>query len=129
MARSLSSPREQLKLNQRVMLWLYPRLRELPLHAWEVALRRARDTDFLTGEWIGIVGGVGLVAWLLGAVDVTTPMASRFFAHVLQFVLALPLLSVVVGPFYVRRTRRGLDRELTSRAPGTGAPPHDRSES
>ena len=107
------------------MLWLYPRLRELPPEAWASMLNKARDTNFETAEWIGVIGGVAFVAWLLGVEPSVLAIQSRFIVHLLQFVLALPLLAAVVGPIYVRRTRRGLDRELARRAayPGSAEAP------
>lgn len=108
------------------MLWLYPRLRELPPEAWKSVLGKARNTDFETAEWIGVIGGVAFVAWLLGVEPSALAIHSRFVVHLLQFVLAFPLLAAVIGPIYVRRTRRGLDRELARRAahPGSAeAPP------
>jgi hypothetical protein len=98
---------------RRALLWLYPRLGELPPESWDSALIRARDTEFDMAEWVGILGGVCLVAWLLGLATPSSEMAGRFLDHLLQFVLALPLLAVVVGPFYLRRTRRGLEREVS----------------
>jgi len=116
MAGSISS-REQSsrKIMQFAMLWLYPRLREQPPEAWEPLISKARDTDFEIGEWIGIVGGMALVAWLLNTEMSSLSISSRFVAHLLQFLLALPLLVAVVGPIYLRRTRRGLDLELARR--------------
>lgn len=102
------------------MMWLYPRLRELPPEAWESMLSKARHTEFETAEWIGVIGGVAFVAWLLGARPFVPELQPRLVAHLLQFVLALPLLAAVVGPIYLRRTRRGLDRELARRAAYTG---------
>ena len=94
------------------MMWLYPRLRELPPEAWESTLAKARDTDFDTAEWVGVIGGVAFVAWLLGVEPSVSTMQPPFIVHLLRFVVALPLLAAVVGPIYLRRTRRGLDREL-----------------
>ena len=126
-----SPPHEQpSKFTHLVMIWLYPRLRELPPAKWESMLRKARDTNFETGEWIGVIGGIALVAWI---VDVEAPvfsMQAAFVSYLLQFVLALPLLAVVVGPIYLRRTRRGLDRELArkSASPGNVKSSCDRNE-
>ena len=101
-------------------MWLYPRLRELPPEAWESMLTKARDTDFDTAEWIGVIGGVAFVAWLLGVEPSVITTQPPFIVHLLRFVLALPMLAAVVGPIYLRRTRRGLDRELARRNAYTG---------
>ena len=95
-----------------VMLWLYPRLREVRPEAWESTLSSARDADLETAEWVGIIGGIALVAWLLGSEHFAFVPLAPFILHLLRFVLALPLLALVVGPIYLRRNRRGLDRVL-----------------
>jgi len=94
------------------MMWLYPRLREIPPEAWKPMLTKARATDFDTVEWAGFVAGVAFVAWLLDVEPSVLAVQSPFLVYLLQFVLAFPLLVAVVGPIYLRRTRRGLDREL-----------------
>ncbi len=75
-------------------------------------LAKARATDFDTVEWIGVVGGVALVAWLLDIETSALATQSPLIVYLFQFVLAFPLLAAIVGPIYLRRTRRGLDREL-----------------
>ena len=52
MAGSIAPQRHILKINRIAMMWLYPRLRELPPEAWESMLGKARDTDFVMAEWI-----------------------------------------------------------------------------
>ena len=39
-------------------------------------------------------------------------LADRFGAAIANFIVAIPLLLVLAGPFYVRRTRRGLRAQL-----------------
>lgn len=113
MADSVSSQQAPSKHARRVLLWLYPRLRELPPEAWDNMLGKARDTEFDVAEWVGIVGAMCLVAWFLD--KPAFAIEPRLVAHIVQFSLALPLLAVVVGPLYLRRNRRGLDRELANR--------------
>jgi hypothetical protein len=93
----------------RLRLLAYPQLRKISVADQEEALRIARRTELDLLERIGILGGlVGTTAVLqaLGADWNSAP--ARFLA---QFALALPLLLCVVGPFLLRRTRRGLDIE------------------
>ena len=120
MAGSVAPHGHTLKIDRMAMIWLYPRLRELPPETWQATLGQARDTDFDTAEWVGVIGGVAFVAWLLGVEP--SPLATQppFIGHLLQFVFALPLLAAVVGPLYLRRTRRGLDRALARRETCTG---------
>jgi cation transport ATPase len=116
MIENISSQRQPSRLAQLTTIWLYPRLREVPPATWESMLGKARDTDFEMREWIGVIGGLALVAWLVEAkVSVFTTQAG-FIAHLLQFVLALPVMAVLIGPIYLRKTRRGLDRELAKSA-------------
>lgn len=104
-----------MKIARIVMVWLYPRLRELPPEAWQSMLAKARAADFDTVEWVGVATGVAFVAWLLDVEPAALSVQSQFINYLLQFVLALPLLAAVVGPIYLRRTRRGLDQELARR--------------
>ena len=47
-------------------------------------------------------------------------LADRFGAAISNFIVAIPLLLVLGGPFYVRRTRRGLKALLPSQTNRTG---------
>ena len=104
------------KIGRLLRLLAYPQLRELPPDQWDGVLNRARNTEFDAIEWAGIVAGVAFAAFALrsGAGE----PESLFTLYLGQFVLALPLLSVLVGPFFLRRTRRGLDLELAQRNGG-----------
>lgn len=121
MAGNIPPNKHTSKIDRMATMWLYPRLRELPPEAWESMLAKARETPFMTAEWVGIIGGVSLVTLLLGVEPSVSTVQPPVIVHLLRFVLALPLLAAVVGPLYVRRTRRGLDRELALRAGYTGA--------
>jgi hypothetical protein len=109
-------------IERTAMLWLYPRLKELPPGLWVPTLGKARSADFETTEWVGIVGGVALVAWMLGIEIPALAAQSTAVLYVARFGLALPLLAIIVGPIYLRRTRRGLDRELALRKSRFGDP-------
>lgn len=102
-------------IDRTAMLWLYPRLKELPPGLWRPTLGKARCADFETMEWAGIVGGVALVAWMLGFEIPALAAQPKGVLYLARFGLALPLLTIIVGPIYLRRTRRGLDRELAHR--------------
>lgn len=104
------------RIGRLLRLIAYPRLRDLPPDQWEGILNRARNTEFDAIEWAGIVAGVAFAAFALrsGAGE----PESLFTRYLGQFVLALPLLVVLVGPFFLRRTRRGLDLELARRNGG-----------
>ena len=99
-----------------VMLFLaYPALRQLPCQEWDDVLAQARETNFDAMEWLGIAAGVAFATYLLRfdadqAAALTLP--ARYF---IQFLGAVPLLLLTTGPFYLRRTRRGLDQEIRRR--------------
>jgi hypothetical protein len=102
-------------LKKTTRLIAYPALRKLPQMEWDDALARARELGFDTMEWMGIIAGIVFATYLLRfdadqAAALTLPV--RYF---IQFLCAVPLLALVVGPFYLRRTRRGLDQELERR--------------
>lgn len=98
-------------LKRNALTWALPQLVHLPPGDWDEALREARQTNFDAVERIGVVAGVALSTWLLrsDAADFALPI--RFVA---QFVAAVPLLILVVGPFYLRCLRRGLDHVIAS---------------
>lgn len=99
-------------LKRSLLLLAYPGLRKLPEAQWSKALQRARNGDFDFVEWIALLAGVGVATYVLrfdsefGAI--LTPIEKYLF----QLVAALPLLLLLIGPFYLRRTRRNLDLEI-----------------
>jgi hypothetical protein len=99
---------------RRCRLFVYPRLREVPVTARDETLRAARRTALDLLERIGVLAGLACTAAIVQGVgaDWSSPPA-RFTA---QFAAALPLLCVLAGPFLLRRTRRGLDVALLQRS-------------
>lgn len=90
-----------------------PGLRAWPVRDWPLVLARLQEAEFDRFERIGIVAGVVLVSWLLrpAATDeLTVP-----FTFLTQLLFALPLLFFIVGPFFLRRTRRALDEAVRAR--------------
>lgn len=92
-----------------------PRLAELPPAERDDAAARARDIDFDNWERVGIVAGVTVAAYLLRFDPPAAGGIALLLRYVLQFLAALPLLALLVGPFYLRRTRRGLDQIIARR--------------
>ncbi|MBL8287570.1 MAG: hypothetical protein JNL85_06290 [Rubrivivax sp.] len=103
-------------------LWtaLLPELRRFPLLEQEGALRDARATALQTLELLGMAAGLVAVTALTSYGLAGSSMAARFGAATANFVVALPLLVLVLGPFHLRRLRRGL-RELLQRRSAAGA--------
>ena len=97
------------------LLVVYPALRQLPHPEWGKALQLARETNLDTIEWTGVLAGITCVTYLLRfdadqAAALTLPAQ-----YLIQFLGAAPLLALALGPFYLRRTRRGLDQEIERR--------------
>ena len=98
-------------------LWpvLLPELREFPDSEREAALQAARATSLDALELVGMATGLVVVtAATRHAVAALAP-APGFAATVANFLVALPLLAALLGPFHVRRLRRGLREQLERR--------------
>ena len=93
-------------LRRQTLAWALPHIVQLPPGEWDEALRQARQTDFDLVERIGVVAGVALTTWLLRSDAGEVALPIRFVA---QFAAAVPLLILMVGPFYLRCLRRGVD--------------------
>src|SRR5512143_3423432 len=94
---------------------LYPQLNAFAAEERAGALRAARETSFDVIELIGIAAGLVVVTALTRYRLEAGSVAEGFLAAIGNFAIALPLLVLFVGPFFVRRARRGLDRELAKR--------------
>ena len=92
-----------------VLAWALPHIVQLPPAEWNDALKQARETNFDLIERLGVVAGVALSTWLLRSDAAEFALPIRFVA---QFIAAVPLLTLVVGPFYLRCLRRGLDQVI-----------------
>jgi len=117
MPRAYAHDKHYGRFAQGVLALLYPRLRELPSEQWREVLPRAREEAFDTLETVGIALGMALVAWILSqpeAARTARPLPLLYIAH---FVAAIPLLAAIVGPILLRRTRRGIEREIRRQRP------------
>ena len=104
-----------------IQSWLLPRIIELPPREWDSAVMQARNVDFDLIETVWLFGGVAFVTYLLAfdpeqATTVSVPIRS-----LVQFVAAIPLLLIIVGPAYLRRARRGLDSVIATYRSGQRA--------
>lgn len=94
---------------------LYPQLRSFAAGERRCALREARDTPFDVIELVGMAFGlVTTVSLTCYGLEQWGPL-ERLAVAVANFAVAVPLLTLLIGPFLVRRTRRGLDQELARR--------------
>jgi hypothetical protein len=98
-------------------LWpaLLPELRRFAPGERDEALRSARRTSLDTFELIGMALGLVAVTALSKYAVPDSSMATRFVMALLNFVVAMPLLVAALGPFHIRRLRRGLRAQLDER--------------
>lgn len=95
-------------------LWptLLPELRQFPEAQREAALRLAGETSLDVLELVGMALGLVVVT---AATKYTLPdesVTTRVLMALLNLAVAAPLLVVVLGPFHLRRLRRGLRAQL-----------------
>lgn len=104
---------------------LYPQLRSFPEDDRQRALRAAKSTPFDVIELLGIALGLVLVTALTRYQAGELNALLRLTAILLNFAVAVPLLVLCVGPFLVRRVRRGLECELAKRRGADRTPVKD----
>lgn len=95
--------------------WALPRLSELPASTWDDAIHKAQSIDFDAIERGAMVAGVVFVAYALRIEGGTVPAISLPIIYLMQLMESVPLLILLVGPVYLRRARRGLDRVIADR--------------
>lgn len=101
---------------RQIEMLLYPELKSIAPHHQKHALKQAKEEPFELLEWAGTLVGIVI------AVGVTRYSAAGFGVHerlvaaLANFAIAVPLITILVGPFLVRRTRRGLQRYLDGRS-------------
>lgn len=103
----LISRRESIR---NVLLFLCPKLYLWPVTKWPEVISRAWQITFDWRERLGMLLGLVWVTWLL------RPWASLqgqslFLLYGARAVIAVLLLLVCIGPFFLRKMGRGLDRE------------------
>lgn len=91
---------------------LYPELRQFEPGRQAGALKAAAASGFDAIETIGLALALAATLLLTRYSGATMGLADRFGAAIANFIVAIPLLLVLAGPFYVRRTRRGLRAQL-----------------
>lgn len=100
----------------RFWLVLLPELRSFAPAERAQALRAARDTAFDAFELICAAGAVVAVTALTRYVLPAGSMAAQFAAVLSNFVVAVPLLAIILAPVYLRKLRRGLRDQLQRRS-------------
>ncbi|MFN4326367.1 MAG: hypothetical protein ACK4FP_10810 [Azonexus sp.] len=121
-------PRPSLILRSPYLQWLlvqiFPRLRAWPVGKWPAVMEKVRCADFDRIERIGIVAAVVLTTWLLRPASGSNSPAAIVFLT--QLPVALPLLFLMAGPFFLRRIRRVIDSEARSGREGRSDDPDER---
>ncbi|HEX9275369.1 MAG TPA: hypothetical protein VGA51_03090 [Casimicrobiaceae bacterium] len=88
--------------------WLYPELRKFDPADRERALKKAKGAKLDWTEIMGMTLAVALTVFLTRYSATGFGLLERVGAALANLVVAIPLLLVLAGPFYVRRVRRGL---------------------
>lgn len=102
---------------KRLWLALLPELRQFPSSERPAALQRAREAALDVVELAGMAVGLVVVTALTKYSVPEPSMASRFVLALINLAVAMPLLVAVLGPFHLRRVRRGLRHQLQQRGP------------
>ena len=95
-------------------LWsaLLPELRQFQEVQREQALQRARGTSLDVIELVGMAVGLVVVTALTKYIVPNTLTASRIALSLISIAVAMPLMVAALGPFHLRRLRRGLRTQL-----------------
>ena len=96
--------------------WLYPDLRKFPSADQDEALSRARQSEFDRVELVGIFVALVIVVSLTKYSTTALGPMQRIMAILVNFLVAIPLLTLFAGPFYVRRIRRSLREQLAKKS-------------
>jgi len=96
----------------RIRELIYPDLKGVPMADRSYLLNRAREMPFDVIELFGMATGVVLVTAVTGYPAEDLDILAIVFNVLSNFLIALPLLAVILFPFFVRRTRRGLRTEI-----------------
>lgn len=100
---------------RKLWLLLLPELGQFPPRDHAQALQKARETNFDILELLGVAFGLVLVTTATQYALPDQSLPSRFAAALLNFIIAVPLIALVVAPFHIRRLRRGLRTQLKLR--------------
>ena len=74
-------------------------------------LQEASKEPFDLLEWAGMLAALVLVVSITRYSVAEFSLVDRLAVALVNFLVAIPLLVVTVGPFLVRRTRRGLQKQ------------------
>ena len=98
------------RLRELIENLLYPELQTYGRRDRARLLQEASKEPFDFLEWVGILAALVLVVSFTRYSVAGFSLVDRFAVMLANFLVAVPLLVVTVGPFLVRRTRRGLQK-------------------
>jgi hypothetical protein len=87
---------------------LYPELRKFDAQDQAGALAKAKAARLDAIELVGVAVGLLVTVLITRYSSDGLSVSGRFAAILANFVIAVPFLGILVGPFLVRRTRRSL---------------------
>jgi hypothetical protein len=93
-----------------------PELRQIPPHERAPAMKRAGEEPFELLEWAGILLGLVLTVSVTRYSTSDLKPGARLALVCANFLVAIPVLTVLVGPFVVRCRRRGLRSFMRERS-------------
>ena len=98
------------RLRELIQNVLYPEL--VTYGRWDRTrlLQEASKEPFDVLEWVGILAGLVFVVAFTRYSVAGFSLVDRFAVALADFLVAVPLLLVTVGPLLVRRIRRGLQK-------------------
>lgn len=96
----------------RLFEFVYPELLEVPPQDRRKLLAQARDGENDAIEWLGLAFAIIATVLLTRYSVADLSWANRVTAVLTNFLVAIPLLLVMAGPFAIRRTKRHLRRLL-----------------
>lgn len=105
-------------LKQIAERWLYPDLGKVaPQHRLR-AMERAKSEPFDILELACILAAIVTVTYVTRYALKDPSAIDRLSAAVANFIVAVPQLLLLAGPFYIRRNRRGLRAFLAEQSSG-----------
>lgn len=87
---------------------LLPELCQIAPDDRERAMKRASEEPIELLEWLGMLLGLVLTVSMTRYGIGGLALGARLALAYANFLLAVPMLTVLIGPFLIRRKRRGL---------------------
>ena len=96
------------QLQERIENCIYPELRAFGRSDRARLLQKASETPLDLIEWAGMLVGLVITASVTSYALPESGFVNRMVMFLINFLVAVPLLALTVGPFLLRRQKRGL---------------------